>query len=168
MRLLGLLRTLHARPRNGRWRFVAQFDRQGNGIGETPLRSPTVFNFFEPGYRLPRRDRRRRPGVAGIPDRHRDDGDRRRQPPVEHPRRRPATTDRSIVDLRPFRAAAGAGDGALLDEVDLLLFGGAMTDATRALLATALADPAFPRDADPRVLSLLWLASMTPEAVVQK
>ncbi|HEX9945755.1 MAG TPA: DUF1800 family protein, partial [Thermoanaerobaculia bacterium] len=53
VRLAGLLRTLNASPRNGRWRIVGLGDREGLSTGETPLRAPTVFNFFEPSYALP-------------------------------------------------------------------------------------------------------------------
>ena len=72
-------------------------------------------------------------------------------------------------DLTPFQSPQVANEAALLDKVDLILFGGAMSDGTRTILTTALADPDFP-SASPnqRTLTLLWLASMTPESVVQK
>jgi len=72
-------------------------------------------------------------------------------------------------NLLPFQSPQVTSDAALLDKIDLLLFGGAMSDGTRGILTTALADPDFP-SASPnqRTLTLLWLASMTPEAVVQK
>lgn len=166
VRLVGMLRTLDARPRNGRWRFFGQLDRQGVSTGETPLRAPTVFNFFEPGYALP--------GEVA-------------QAGLVSPEFQIATettvigaanaaltllgqADRRplLFTLTPFQPPQAATDEAVLDRVDLLLFGGAMSDSTRATLRTALADPDFPRPADQRVLTLFWLASLAPESVVQK
>jgi hypothetical protein len=43
-----------------------------------------------------------------------------------------------------------------------------MSDSTRGILRAALADPDFPRLGDQRVTTLLWLASLAPESVVQK
>ncbi|HEX6864608.1 MAG TPA: hypothetical protein VF414_17390, partial [Thermoanaerobaculia bacterium] len=71
-------------------------------------------------------------------------------------------------DLAPFKAPQVPTDEALLDRVDLLFFAGSMSDATRGILRTALADPDFPPPGDQRVLTLLWLASLAPESVVQK
>ncbi|HEX9940834.1 MAG TPA: hypothetical protein VGG03_02360, partial [Thermoanaerobaculia bacterium] len=71
-------------------------------------------------------------------------------------------------NLAPFQSPQVLNDEALLDRVDLLLFAGAMSDATRNILRNALADADFPTQADQRVLTLLWLASLAPESVVQK
>jgi uncharacterized protein (DUF1800 family) len=162
VRLLGLLRTLDAEPRNGRWRLA--LDRKGLGLGQTPLRAPTVFNFFEPGFALPGEI-----AQAGLVS-----------PELQ------IATETTIVgaanlhlsllgrngsllfDLAPFQPPQAPTDEALLDRVDLLLFAGSMSDATRGILRGALADPDFPRQADQRVLTLFWLASLAPESVVQK
>jgi uncharacterized protein (DUF1800 family) len=167
VRLVGLLRALDAEPRTGRWRFLAQLDRKGLSTGETPLRSPTVFNFFEPGYALPGEI-----AQAGLVS-----------PEFQ------IATETTIVgagnqilavlggagrtgpfrfDLAPFEPPQAPNDEALLDRIDLLLFAGSMSDATRATLRGALADPDFPRPSDQRALTLLWLASLAPEAAVQK
>ena len=73
-----------------------------------------------------------------------------------------------LFALTPYKAPQVANDEALLDKLDLLFFAGAMSDATRTTLRTALADPDFPRTSDQRVLTLMWLASLAPESVVQK
>ncbi len=73
-----------------------------------------------------------------------------------------------MFDLTPFQPPQVANDAALLDKVNLILYAGSMSDATRGILTTALSDPDFPRQADQRVLTLLWLASLSPESVVQK
>ncbi len=167
VRLAGLLRALDAEPRNGRWRFFAQLDRAGLSTAQTPLRAPTVFNFFEPTFALPGEI-----AQAGLVS-----------PEFQ------IATETTVVgtsnlfltvlggagrngplvfDLRPFQPPQVANDEALLDRIDLLFFAGAMSDPTRATLRTALADPDFPSQADQRVLTLLWLASLAPESVVQK
>lgn len=167
VRLVGLLRALNAAPRSGRWRFFGQLDRAGLSTGQTPLRAPTVFNFFEPGFALPGEI-----AQAGLVS-----------PEFQ------IATETTVVgaanlhlavlggasgngplrfDLAPFKPPQAASDAALLDRVNLLFFAGAMSPETRATLAAALADPDFPRQADPRVLTLLWLASLAPESTVQK
>jgi hypothetical protein len=73
-----------------------------------------------------------------------------------------------MFNLAPFQPPQVPTDEALLDRIDLLLFAGSMSDATRGILRNALADADFPRQADQRVLTLLWLASVAPESVVQK
>lgn len=166
VRLVGLMRALDAEPRNGRWR-INQLDRQGLSLGQVPLRAPTVFNFFEPGYALPGEI-----SQAGLVS-----------PEFQ------IATETTIVgaanfhlallgaagrggpllfDLAPFQPPQAPTDEALLDRIDLLFFAGAMSDPTRVILRNALADPTFPRPADQRVLRLLWLASLAPESVVQK
>jgi uncharacterized protein (DUF1800 family) len=163
MRLLGILRTLNANPRNGQWRL--NVDRQGLGLGQIPLHAPTVFNFFEPSYALPGEV-----ATAGLVSPE-------FQIATETTIVGAANVHRALFgngtgalmfDLTPFQPPQVTTDSALLDKVSLVLYAGAMSDATRGILTTALADPDFPRQADQRVLTLLWLASLSPESVVQK
>jgi uncharacterized protein (DUF1800 family) len=166
VRLVGLLRALDAKPRTGDWRILGQLDRQGLDTGQTPLRAPTVFNFFEPGFALPGEI-----SQAGLVSPE-------FQIATETTVIGAANADLTLLgltnrrpllfNLTPFQPPQVANDEALLDKVDLLFFAGAMSDATRGTLRTALADADFPRDANQRVLTLVWLASLTPESVVQK
>jgi uncharacterized protein (DUF1800 family) len=165
VRLMGTLRTLNAMPRNGQWRL--NIDRQGLGLGQIPLHAPTVFNFFEPGYALPGEVAQAglvspefqivtETTIVGAANVHRalfGSG---------------GMTGPLTFDLTPFQPPQAPTDAALLDKVSLLLFAGSMSDPTRAILSAALADPDFPRQADQRVLTLLWLASLAPESVAQK
>jgi len=167
VRLVGLLRVIDAAPRNGRWRFLGALDRENVGTGQTPLRAPTVFNFFEPGFALP--------GEIA-------------QAGLVSPEFQIATETTIVgaanlhlaileaaaqngplrVDLAPFQPPQAPNDEAFLDRINLLLFGGSMSDTTRGILRGALADPDFPQQANQRVLTLLWLGSLAPESVVQK
>ncbi|HEX3554704.1 MAG TPA: DUF1800 family protein [Thermoanaerobaculia bacterium] len=165
VRFLGTLRTLDAHPRSGRWNL--NIDRQGLGMGQIPLRAPTVFNFFEPGYALPGEI-----AQAGLVSPEFQIATETTVVGTANVYRAlfgsGGTTGPLMFNLTPFQPPQVATDEALLDRVNLVLFAGAMSDPTRAILRTALADPDFPRQADNRVLTLLWLASLTPESVVQK
>lgn len=168
VRILALMRAVDAEPRNGRWRILNALGGQnGLQVGETPLNSPTVFNFFEPGFALPGEV-----AQAGLVS-----------PEFQIASETTLVTAANFMqtllgnggngpvrfDLLPFQSPQVASDAALLDKVDLILFGGAMSDGTRSILTTALADPDFPSaSANQRTLTLLWLASMTPESSVQK
>lgn len=166
VRLVGLLRVVDARPRNGRWRFFGQLDRPGMSTGQTPLRAPTVFNFFDPGYALPGEiataglvspefQIATETTVIGAANLHLTVlGGAGRNGPL-------------LFNLTPLKPPQTPTDEALLDRIDLLLFAGSMSDATRGTLRGALADPDFP-SGDQRVLTLVWLASLAPESVVQK
>jgi uncharacterized protein (DUF1800 family) len=163
VRFLGTLRTLNAKPRNGQWRL--NIDRQGLGLGQIPLHAPTVFNFFEPSYALPGEI-----ATAGLVSPE-------FQIATETTIVGAANVHRALFgngtgalmfDLTPFQPPQAPTDAALLDKVSLVLFAGSMSDPTRAILSAALADPDFPRQADQRVLTLLWLASLAPESVVEK
>ena len=123
-----------------------QLERQsGLCSGQIPLRAPTVFNFFEPGYALPGEIAAGRAGLAGVPDRDRDHGRRRRQLPHSRCSARAATERQLVLDLTPFLPPQAPTDEALLDRVDLLFFAGAMSAETRGILRDALADADFPR-----------------------
>lgn len=166
VRFLGLLRTLEARPRNGDWRFVLN-NQPSLTFDQTPLRAPTVFNFFEPNFALPGEI-----AQAGLVS-----------PEFQ------ITTETTVVgganltllllsatagngplaaDLSPFLPPAARDDEALLDRIDLWIFARGMSDGTRNILREALADPAFPSARDRRAITLLGLAVLAPESVVQK
>jgi uncharacterized protein (DUF1800 family) len=170
VRFAALLRALDGEPRQGRWRFAA-LDQPGLSLGQTPLRAPTVFNFFEPGYALPGEIAQAglvspelqiatETTVVGAANFHRA--------VLEASASNGGRPGFLSVDLAPFLPPQVADDSALLDRVDLLLFAGSMSGETREVLGTALADPDFPSGRERRVLELLWLASLAPESAVQK
>jgi uncharacterized protein (DUF1800 family) len=49
LRLSAYLRAFGYRSESGNWR-VGNTDSAGGALGQTPLRSPSVFNFYRPGY----------------------------------------------------------------------------------------------------------------------
>lgn len=53
MRLAHLLRTFHAKSTTGKFQGIDNTDDPAGRLGQTPMRSPTVFNFYRPGYTPP-------------------------------------------------------------------------------------------------------------------
>jgi uncharacterized protein (DUF1800 family) len=166
IRFVGLLRTLHAKSPAGRYRFTA-LERPGLGLGQSPYRAPTVFNFFTPDYSQPGEI-----ASAGLVS-----------PEFEIATEttvvgaanflgavlQPGFASRRLhVELAPFEAPQVKTDEELLDRVDLLFFGGAMTADTRSILRDALLAADFPKTRDARVLRLLWLANIAPEGAIEK
>ncbi len=52
LRLSALLRAFNYRSDTGHWR-VGNTDNPANSLGQTPMRSPSVFNYYRPGYVAP-------------------------------------------------------------------------------------------------------------------
>ena len=52
VRLVQWARTFGVRSNSGRWQ-VGDLSDQGSQLGQSPLRAPSVFNFFKPGYAPP-------------------------------------------------------------------------------------------------------------------
>jgi len=53
LRLANFLRAFKAKSTNGRFSGIDNTDDPVSRLGQTPMRSPTVFNFFRPGYTPP-------------------------------------------------------------------------------------------------------------------
>jgi hypothetical protein len=49
LRLTALLRGMGATSDSGKW-LIGTTDDAGTQLGQTPMRSPSVFNFYRPGY----------------------------------------------------------------------------------------------------------------------
>jgi hypothetical protein len=72
LRLSAFLRAFGFRTDSGEYR-VGNTDNPGTQLGQTPMRSPSVFNFYRPGYVPPgTAGGHGRPGGAGNADRPRD------------------------------------------------------------------------------------------------
>jgi uncharacterized protein (DUF1800 family) len=166
VRLLGLLRTLRAGSPAGRYRFTA-LDRSALGLGQSPFRAATVFNFFTPDYALPGEI-----AAAGLVSPEFEIATETTVVGVANflgAVLQPGfARQRLNVDLSPFTPPQVTTDEALLDRVDLLFCGGVMTAETRDILQDALASADFPKPRDARVLRLLWLANLAPEGAVEK
>jgi hypothetical protein len=167
IRFANFLRGLNATSPTGRNR-IWYLDSADEGLNQSPLLSPSVFNFFSPNYR--------QPGplsAAGLV-----------APEFQ------ITTETSLVGGLNFFSKLvrngyyGSGDtkltldyapllslasdpGAVADRLNLLFFNGAMSASTRATLVTAMNGIVATKPID-RVKTALLLMALSPEYVIQK
>ena len=145
-------------------------------LAQDSLRAPSVFNFFEPDYRLQGAD-----GAAGLyaPELQLYNeatfasvfnqldsagwSQLQTAPPT-------ANTSAPVLDIRPLLTLAEQDNhGAMVDQVNTLLLAGALTSDNRATMVQMLDRlRAERRPADERVRSLVQLAVASPEFVIQR
>ncbi|MBC5764996.1 DUF1800 domain-containing protein [Ramlibacter sp. GTP1] len=167
VRFLNWARGFNASSPGGRW-DIGDLSNAGTRLGQSPMRSPTVFNFFRPGYVPPGTDAARlglavpelqitnETSVAGY---------------VNYMQR--AVAGNGIGDVRADYSsllALASNPAALLDEVNLVIAAGQVPAATLSTLATALGTIAATTDAGRlnRVHAALVLVLAAPEYIVQK
>lgn len=171
IRFANFLRAFNARSASGR-NAIHYLEDADNGLGQSPLLAPSVFNFFSPNFR---------PAGAIA------------QAGLVAPEFQ-ITTETTVVgglnffaqlfnqggygwgenelrlDLEPLKALAASPD-ALIAELNALFFNQGMSARLQARMKTMLsaitsADPA--RQASRRVRAALTLTSLSPEFVIQK
>lgn len=167
VRFLNWARGFRATSPSGQW-AIGDLSSASTRLGQSPLRSPTVFNFFRPGY-VP-------PGTslaqAGLT-----------APELQ------ITNESSVAAYVNFmqRAVVGLGVGdlqadyasllslagsapALLDEINLVVAAGQLSGSTLAMLATALSsiDASTDTGKRNRIYAALTLVMAAPEYIVQK
>ncbi len=169
LRLVQWGRTFGAASTSGNWK-VGNLSRANDQLGQSPLRSPSVFNFFRPGYVPPSTSIASAKMVApefqlvnetsvggylnfmqGFITRSGKDVN------VEY------AAERALV-LDPV---------ALVRRLNLLLTGNQLSPATQKLIADALATPALtPASSDAnklnRVYAAVLLVMASPEYLIQK
>jgi hypothetical protein len=167
LRWAHLLRTFQAQPSGGRYR-IWYVDSAENELGQSPLRAPSVFNFFEPDYAMPGRIAR-----AGVVS-----------PEFKLANETTVIGNANFIlgilyggyggwighpvtlDLSGF--FGWANDPAkLVDQLNLLLMAGSMSDAMRATVVKAVTDihPNLPGE---RLRAAIYLIATSKEFVVQK
>lgn len=167
LRLTHFWRAMDASAQNGRWsEWYPEFD-----FSQAPLRSPSVFNFFLPGYAPPGEVAQAQfvapefqlmtdSGITALAN-----GLGKRiywsVPPV--------SADVITIDIARDQALATSVD-ALLDRYDLLFMAGAMPPSMRTLLNEHLAsiDAGSPAGTRQRVQDALFLILTSPQYAVQK
>ena len=167
LRLAGWARAWDARSPSGAW-AIGNTSDPATELGQSPLRSPSVFNFFRPGYVPPNTSIAAAALVA---------------PEFQ------ITNESSVVGAVNYlqRAVAGQGIGdvtvdyasllaiaddatALIAEINLVLCAGQLGAATATTIATAVASMPGGSDANRlrRIYASLTLAFAAPEYVVLK
>jgi uncharacterized protein (DUF1800 family) len=168
VRLGSLLRAIHATPpADGKWR-IWNLEDASYGLDQNPLRSPTVFNFFEPTYVLP--------GAVA-------------QAGLVAPELK-ITNEETVFGATNFMSdviyygaafdpytivpdyssLVGLSNADLLTYLNTVMTANQMSAQTLSALQTALADPSFsdPSDATTRVKNLIYLIMVSPDFVVQR
>jgi uncharacterized protein (DUF1800 family) len=167
VRFAHVLRALGARSANG-INSIHHLDSADSGLGQSPLLSPSVFNFYSPNFR--------QPGAIA-------------QAGLYAPEFQ-ITTETSAVGALNFFASLfnseGYGNGSarlvlnyaplealaddppkLVERLDLLLFSARMSDGTRMRLVTML-DAMRGRAARERVKAALIVTALSPDFVIQQ
>lgn len=178
LRLSSLLRALNARSTTGRFIGIDDTDNATSSLGQTVLKSPTVFNFYRPGYTppnsavatanlvAPELQLTNEVSVAGY---------------LNYIRSKwvQANKDRDIQpDFAPLIALAD-DPAALVDRINLLLMSGQMTPALRDLVIAGVTGRTIPaatssnaaavqtaKDERARIAVMLTMAS--PDYLIQK
>jgi uncharacterized protein (DUF1800 family) len=166
-RLVQWGRTFGAASPSGEW-AVGDLSNPGSALGQSPMRSPSVFNFYRPGY-VP-------PGTAIA-------GAGLTAPEFQ------ITTESSVAGYVNYMQSVIAGQRigdvrcnyagllalagntrALLDELNLLLAAGQLATGTQATIKTALDAMPVSTDAQRlnRVMAAVLLVLASPDYLVQK
>jgi uncharacterized protein (DUF1800 family) len=171
LRLSAMLRAFEATSQTGHWR-ITNLD---NSLFQTPMRAPTVFNFFRPGY-VPPNSEIATQGLVGPEF----------QIAHEVSVATYANTMQNWVpnglgsvpsgsgltgnDVRPqYTAARGMAGNVdqLIDHVNLMLTYNTMSSATRTTIRTAV-NSVSANSPNNRVNLAVFMTMMSPEFLVQK
>lgn len=168
LRLTGFLRSFNAAAQSGH--YAVSFNNPESNIAQTALRSPTVFNFFEPGYVYPGPL-----AAAGLV-----------APEFQ------ITTDTTAISTPNFfrdtifRAATGtnaantttlnlsteqslvSNPSSLLDHLNLVLCAGQMSATTRSRILTALAALTTSTSTLERAQTAVLLTVTSPDGATQR
>ena len=156
------MRAFDARPADGVYR-IWNLEDNVSSLGQNPLRSPSVFNFFRPGYAPPGEILNL--GLVA--------------PEFQITHETTVTGYAKFIANIVSRGHGGvlgnyaaelplsSNPGALMDRLNLLLTAGCMTPATRQIIIDAINEvPAS--DAAARVRMAIALTMISPEFIVQK
>lgn len=143
MRLVSYLRAFNATSTSGRFLGIDNTDDPATRLAQTPLRSPTVFNFFRPGYTppntalasaglvAPEMQMAHEVSVAGY---------------LNYMRTAwiPPSTTRDVQPNHAAEVAVADNAEALLDRVNLLLMSAQMSSSLRGQIVAAVNGRAIP------------------------
>jgi hypothetical protein len=166
VRLVQWARTFNVTSPSDQWR-IADTTSDSTRLGQSPLRSPTVFNFFRPGF-VPPNTALATAGqvspelqiasevtVAGY---------------INYMQTVVKTGLADAIPAYASELALVVDTTALVDRLNLLLAANQLSAGTLATIRTALASIAITTDAGKlnRVAAAVWLVMTAPEYLVQK
>ena len=167
MRFLNWARGWNVTSSSGSW-AIGDLSSAANGLGQSPMHSPSVFNFFRPGY-VPTNSDLGKYNLNGpefqITNESTVSGY------VNFMQR--AVSGQILPDLKPnygTLTAIATDSGALLDEINLVLAAGELSAGTLTTLKAAIDTISADNDAGKlnRVYAALTLVLASPEYIVQK
>ncbi len=167
VRFLNWARGWAATSASGAWN-IGDLSSAANGLGQSPMHSPSVFNFFRPGY-VPTNSDLGKYNLNGpefqITNESTVSGY------VNFMQR--AVSGQILTDLKPnygTLTAIAANSGALLDEINLVLAAGELSAGTLTTLKAAIDTISADNDTGKlnRVYAALTLVLASPEYIVQK
>lgn len=166
LRLAAWARAVNANSASDAW-SIGNTSDSGTRLGQSPLRSPSVFNFFRPGYAPPNSA----VGSAGLvaPEFQLTN----ESTTVAYINYMQVAVSKGIGDVKgDYTALLPLADNAasLLDELNLVLAAGQLGSATLALLRSALDSMPSGTDAAraTRVHAALVLVLAAPEFIIQR
>ena len=149
------------------WNTIGDTSNPSTRLGQSPLRSPSVFNFFRPGYVPPNTAI----GAQGlvVPELQITN----ESTVVGYLNYLQTTISSTTADFRANYAAelaTAATSGALVDRYALLLAAGQLSAATLTTIKTAVETIAATNDAGKlnRIYATIMLIMASPEYLVQK
>ncbi|MGZ8293784.1 MAG: DUF1800 domain-containing protein [Telluria sp.] len=166
LRLAAWARAFNAGSANGTWAVVNTSD-PATRLGQAPLRSPSVFNFFRPGYVPPNS------AIAGAGLVAPEFQSTNESSVVGYINFMQRVVSRGFGNVRAdYSALLPLADdaGALVDELDLVLAAGQLSTPAVSLLENAVGS--MPAGSDParlkRIHAALTLVLAAPEFIIQK
>lgn len=167
IRFAHVLRALGARSANG-INSIHHLDSADDGLGQSPLLSPSVFNFYSPNFR--------QPGAIAQAGLYAPEFQITTETSAAGALNFFATlfdgggygsgSARLVLDYAPLEALA-EDPARLVERLDLLLYAARMSDGTRTRLTTML-DAMRGRSARERVKAALIVTALSPDFVIQQ
>ena len=136
VRLANFLRAFKATSQNGRYSGIGDTDNVAQSLGQTPLKAPSVFNYFRPGYAPPNTTI----ATAGLVAPELQIAHEVSVAGYLNYMRGWVTVNTSRDVRQDYGAEIALADdpAALVERVNLLLMSGQMTDALRAQIVAAV------------------------------
>nr|MDP9121983.1 DUF1800 domain-containing protein [Acidobacteriota bacterium] len=165
VRLGGLMRAIFSTPQTADGEFrIHHLEDSARRLDQNPLRSPTVFNFFSPGYV--------QPGAVAQAGLVAPEFEITSEETVFGAAHYFSLVIYNGVDNSTpnYSTLIGLSNADLVGYFNLILMANQMSPQMQSVLLTALADPTFsnPHDATIRVKNLVHLIVLSPEYVVQR
>lgn len=171
LRLVQWARTCGVASANGSWR-IGNLSSTSDGLGQSPLRSPSVFNFYRPGYVPPST------AIAGkgmVAPEFQIVTETSVGGYINFIARilQPGFNSRDVVAAYASEKALVLDPAALVDRLALLFTANQLSAATRTLIVDALSDPAVTAASTDavklnRITAAVLLVMACPEYLVQK